>query len=730
MLRTKHPSFWTGFLLGCLVCFYLPGKSQSLSFQRVIKPFPVKNQYGVDYPFPMLGGYNSPRPQWVDLDLDGDLDLFVQVEFDKLIYFENVGSATSPQLEWRTDWFQQLSIGSWYVFRDMDGDGDPDLFAEQVFGLIRYYRNDGPPGNPQFVPAADTLKADDGSLIFAESASIPTLADIDCDGDLDLFTGNSLDGTINFYTNTGSGPGSVPRFHFITSQFQGISIISGGKGRPRASQPHGSNALEFADIDADGDLDLFWGDFFTESLYFLENSGTCTNPNIHIVSNQYPPGSPILTGGFNVPRFADIDADGDLDLFVGVQGGAVSNTQNLVDNFFFLENIGTPQSPDFFFQTGTFVSSIDIGDKSIPALADINGDGDLDLIVANEVNPPNGQTSHLILFSNQGSATQPSFRLTNTHFTGLEVGFNYAPAFGDLDGDGDLDLLVGEWSGNLNYLRNDGTAQAPQYVLVEENFAGIDVGLNSTPALVDIDADGDLDLFIGEFSGNINFYRNEGTAQSPAFVLDTTHYLGLDVGQHSFPAFADIDHDGDPDLFVGNANGEVVFYRNQGSPQQPQFQLDPSFQLHLRTFTTPAFGDLDGDGDLDLICGNVGGGLYYFQNQELTTGIQEPPAGGPTPEGITLLRNYPNPFNPETTIAFEISLPPEKAGTTYQLLIYSVTGQRIRQWRLRASGGVNRERILWDGRDQQGRLLPSGVYFVQLKIPGLAARTEKMLLVK
>ncbi len=722
---TRHNRALCTALIWLLLCF-AQALPQSLSFQRNLQPFPVQNQYGVAYQFPMLGGFNSPRPQWVDLDQDGDLDLFVQVEFDKLIFFENVGTASSPQLVWRTDWYQQLPIGSWYVFRDMDGDGDPDLFSENVFGLIRYYRNVGTPGNPQFTVAADTLKTDDGQLIFAESASIPTLADIDCDGDLDLFTGNSLDGTINFYRNTGGSSTVVPQFHFITNQFQGISIISGGK----QGSPHGSNAIEFADVDGDNDLDLFWGDFFTESLYFLENKGSCPTPDIQIVTNQYPPGSPILTGGFNVPRFADIDNDGDLDLFVGVQGGAVSNTQNLVDNFFYFENIGTAQSPDFFFQTGSFLTGIDIGDKSIAALADINGDGDLDLILANEVNPPNGQTSHLYLFTNQGSPAQPAFRLTNSHFANLEVGFNYAPAFGDLDGDGDLDLLVGEWSGNLNYLRNDGTPQVPQYVLMDEQFAGIDVGLNSTPALVDIDADGDLDLFIGEFGGNINFYRNEGSVQFPSFVLDTTHFLGLDVGQHSFPAFADVDHDADLDLFVGNASGEIVFYRNVGSPQLAQFQLDTGFQLQLRTFVTPAFGDLDGDGDLDLVCGNVGGGLYYFENQELTTGIHPPAVASPVPSRIRMLRNYPNPFNPQTTIELELTVPPGAAGTIYRVLIFSPTGQRVRQWRLRAEAGHNRRQIQWDGRDARNQRVPSGVYFVQVQFPGLAPRTHKMLMVK
>jgi hypothetical protein len=131
---------------------------------------------------------------------------------------------------------------------------------------------------------------------------------------------------------------------------------------------------------------------------------------------------------------------------------------------------------------------------------------------------------------------------------------------------------------------------------------------------VDIDGDGDLDLFVGESSGSLNYYRNDGTASEPAFVFVSDSYNGIDIGRRSVPSFADVDGDGDWDLLIGRDAGGFAFYRNAGSTTNPVFVADSSLAIDTPGFSTPVMVDMDGDGDLDFLSGGVGGGVVYYEN--------------------------------------------------------------------------------------------------------------------
>ncbi|ARA94349.1 hypothetical protein AWN76_015105 [Rhodothermaceae bacterium RA] len=572
--------------------------------ERVVTPFEVRRADGTPYAFPFLGGLDVPRPQWVDIDGDGDLDLFVQEVTNAVLFFENVGTATAPELVWRSDRFQDLDVGEWYRFVDLDADGDPDLLAEQPFSYIRYYRNDGDrPGPPRFVLAADTLRDVTGAPIFSDRQNIPNVTDIDCDGQPDLFIGR-VDGTVMRYEEGGTDAAGIPRFRLVTDRFENIEIIGQIVG-----SLHGANTMAFGDVDGDGDEDLFWGDFFEPGLLLIENTGTCGTPSLRGEPVGFPPGNPLRTSGYNAPTLGDPDGDGDLDLLVGVLGGAFNANATAADNLYFLE-----QTPDGFpVRTRRFLDGIDVGSESVPALADLDADGDLDLLVANKIVPGEPNTSRIYLFENQGTPRQPAFHLTDS--LALAPAFHYAPALGDLDADGDLDLLVGTWNEGIAFYRNEGTPQQPDFRLEAPGYVELTRGSNSMPALADLDADGDLDLLVGEASGTLNLYRNEGTPQQPAFRLVSDAYLDLDVGRRSAPTLADLDGDGDLDLFVGAESGGGVFLRNDGTPQAPHFVPNASFAPPLPFFATPVFADLDADGDLDLLVGTASGGLMYFRNE-------------------------------------------------------------------------------------------------------------------
>ena len=110
------------------------------------------------------------------------------------------------------------------------------------------------------------------------------------------------------------------------------------------------------------------------------------------------------------------------------------------------------------------------------------------------------------------------------------------PTFADVDGDGDLDLVVGENLGNLDFYENTGTASAPTYTVrtgTANPFNGIDAVRFSAPTFADIDGDGDLDLVVGEQNGNLDFYENTGTASAPTYTVRTgtmpSHGLAVPV---------------------------------------------------------------------------------------------------------------------------------------------------------------------------------------------------------
>ena len=340
------------------------GESSSQNYQQDVDPFPVYDEDGEGIPFPFLGGFNAPRPQFVDIDGDGDPDLFVQENTDDLKFFE-FGEKEGDKfpLKWKTNKFQNLNIGEWFRFVDMDQDGDFDLLTEQPYSYIRYYRNEGTVEEPDFVLAADSLRDVNGEPIFSDRQNIPNVTDIDDDGKLDLFIGR-LEGTVTRYESVGRDENEIPQFELVTEYFEGIEIVK------QFGTLHGANTMAFMDIDGDGDQDIFWGDFFEPSVLLLENGGDPGNPDFQSEPRPFPPNDPVQTSGYNAPALTDWGNDGDADLFLGVLGGAYNANQTLGENFYFYEQ---QSNGDFELHTRKFLSTIDVGNESIPAAAILTG---------------------------------------------------------------------------------------------------------------------------------------------------------------------------------------------------------------------------------------------------------------------------------------------------------------------------------------------------------------------
>ncbi|MBG9389137.1 FG-GAP-like repeat-containing protein [Caenimonas aquaedulcis] len=272
---------------------------------------------------------------------------------------------------------------------------------------------------------------------------------------------------------------------------------------------------------------------------------------------------------------------------------------------------------------------VDVGVYAQPSIGDIDGDGDPDAIIAEA-------SGRSLVQINTGSATTPIFAAPLLDPYGLTfVSYYTRPSLADIDGDGDLDLFMGDAYGDIQLFLNGGSAAHMVLASPVANPYGL-VGVGASyahPSFVDIDADGDLDVFVGESLGNTVCFMNTGNATHPAFAAPVANPFGLtNVGASACPTFADIDQDGDQDAFVGDRMGDIRVYVNSGSATAPVFE-GPQFNLYglgdVGDYATPTFADLDNDGDLDLFIGNADGDTWLFLNN----GSFIAPVTSSTPDG-------------------------------------------------------------------------------------------------
>ncbi|MFN7104873.1 MAG: FG-GAP-like repeat-containing protein, partial [Pseudorhizobium sp.] len=147
-------------------------------------------------------------------------------------------------------------------------------------------------------------------------------------------------------------------------------------------------------------------------------------------------------------------------------------------------------------------------------------------------------------------------------FNGIDVGYTGRASFVDLDGDGDLDAVVGANDGRLSTFRNDGGAFT-RLAGAANPFNGVDLGYYSSPSFVDLDGDGDLDAVVGNNDGVLAAFRNTGGSFTP-LTGAANPFDGIDVGLIAAASFVDLDGDGDLDAVVGNSDGVLAAFRNAG----------------------------------------------------------------------------------------------------------------------------------------------------------------------
>lgn len=589
----------------------------AITYQKEQAPWAVY-QSGVPFELPFLGGFNDPKPSLVDFDRDGLIDLMIGQIDGSLLYLRNAGTQSVPQWTPVQERLGGVDIGAWYTFADIDGDLDLDLFCDSRLGTVMLYRNETVGNNIafQFIDSALTSHKFGGdSVLNVGINSTPAFADIDNDGDLDYFFGAINGGRLEFDRNEGTA--FVCSLVFVTDFYDSVQAFSGGRIES-STERHGYSFINFSDFDNDEDFDLFFGDIFNLSLYLFQNDGTPDTSDLNLITTDF---LGFNTRGFNHPVFADLDNDDDQDMILGVAQNAN------IDNLRFLRN----ESGLFIEETRNLISQFDLGNDSKPALADLDNDGDIDMLVG-------GNLGKLRYFENIGTASAPVFETDTVAFLGLNIGSYSAPALVDWDGDSDLDLLVGNVNGRIEYWRNDGnvfnfaptlvTNQLPAFI--NDTLKVIKVDQLAVPYPADLNNDGLIDLVVGEwdFNGlaNVLLFKNIGTLGNPVLTRLTNRLIKvLDQNgdtlniDFTIPLLCDWNQDGKMDFIVGGRYGGLTLYINTA----PLGQFPDSLTLIKSAEVIPggdagqylaiALADIDNDSDKDVFVGESSGGINFYR---------------------------------------------------------------------------------------------------------------------
>jgi len=426
------------------------------------------------------------------------------------------------------------------------------------------------------------------------------------------------------------------------------------------------SSLVLADCDADGDNDLVCSNYGSNDIFVFMNEGE---------------------GSFRLDSTIVVGANPSMAIAVELGGGSgidLVTTNAGTHDISILRNDGFGQ----FVPGGMYP----VGNHPVGLFgADFNGDGAIDLAT---VNYGGGNVSVLL---NDGAGT---------FFSGYsEYSLGEQPRWlngGDIDNDGDFDLIATVYLQNaLQILANGGDGS---FV----TGSAYQVADPISVKLADLNTDHYLDLAATNYQANnvsVLFNDQSGGYGWPSYYAVNTHPWGIDA--------ADLDGDGDVDLYAGGYGSNTSLLINEGDGSFGPFLT----QIYSRSICS---GDIDGDGDLDLVTANsFAEKIYILENTGTTFAEVESIV---LPEHARLEQNFPNPFNSSTNISFYL---PYSGHVTVN--VYDIRGRRVRNLLNCALGG-GEHTVLWDGTNQAGEASASGIYFYSLTFNNISLVNRLTLL--
>ncbi len=652
------------------------------------------------------GGLNSASFSHVDLNLDGKQDI---VAFDKVNSFSygifrcylnkgNSGEATYEYTTLYDPFFPQVQ--QWAFFYDYNNDGKSDLLTYNIGG-IKVFKNTSSASGTSFSLARSYLYSNatpsttvTNSTIYASAVSLPGFSDIDNDGDMDVLTFSAGGFQLEYHKNL-----SKELYNHSDSLVFELNETSWGDfsenncsvvlDQFRASEQalHSGACLMCFDRDGDGDKDLLMGDVACNTMNYLQNNGSTVNAHMNDTTKLYPnypdkaSTNTIKLNTYPCGYHLDVDNDNAKDLIVAPNA---INSENF-NSVWLYKNTSTTSTVSFQYVKSGFLQDemLEHGQGAYPVLVDVNADGLLDLVVGNFGYYLSGvNKTMLAYYMNTGSGTQPSYSLMTRDFAGISSFAStntltgLVPSFGDIDNDGDMDMVLADYYGKIHWVENTaGSGNPMNFTIYKYNHFNITT-TNGAPyqQLIDVDRDNLLDLIVGLRNGRLAYYRNTGTSSAPSFSLITNTFGNVNV--KGSPALYSTDGSCAPFMFddggtykllCGSISGRLFLYDNIDGNLSGNFNLLDTNVNKINTGPNSAlqFSDINGDGKRDLIVGNYAGGLHFFSSKN-AIGLKEQS----TPSSS--LRLYPNPASNMVVV--------DLASANFELkelLLYDMSGRLV-----------------------------------------------------